>query len=188
MKRPAEILNDDEVTVLIRLCSKSAPTGVRNRAMIAVMWRCGLRIAECLNLAVRDIDLDKSTVRVRHGKGDKSRTLGMDDLTTSMVAHWLTQRPKGSSTLFCTLKGEQMDQSYVRHLLRRLQSKAGVERRVHPHALRHSYAAGLAREQVPINVIRDALGHTNIATTDRYLRDISPEQVIQTMKAREWEL
>lgn len=81
-----------------------------------------------------------------------------------------------------------MEQSYVRHLLRRLARKAGVERNVHPHSLRHAYAAGLAREGTPMNVIRDALDHSSLAVTDRYLRDVAPVHVIDTMKAREWAL
>jgi integrase len=63
-----------------------------------------------------------------------------------------------------------------------------VERRVHPHALRHTYSAELAREGMPMNVLRDALGHSSLATTDRYLRDVAPVHVIETMKRREWSL
>ena len=66
--------------------------------------------------------------------------------------------------------------------------KAGVEAEDHPHALRHAYAAELAREGVPMNVLRDALGHSSLAVTDRYLRDVAPVHVIQTMRAREWSL
>jgi integrase len=67
-----------------------------------------------------------------------------------------------------------------------LAAKAGIDRRVHAHGLRHTYAAELARERTPINVIRDALGHSTLAVTDRYLRDIAPIHVIETMKARSW--
>jgi len=68
------------------------------------------------------------------------------------------------------LDGGRIDSSYVRRLLPRLAAKAGVDRRVHAHGLRHTYAAELAREGTAINVIRDALGHTSLAVTDRYLR------------------
>ena len=78
-----------------------------------------------------------------------------------------------------------MDQSYVRHLLIRLSGKVDLEH-AHPHAFRHSYAAGLAREGTPMNVIRDALGHTSLATTDRYLRAVAPVHVIETMRQRDW--
>lgn len=65
-------------------------------------------------------------------------------------------------------------------------ARAGVERRVHAHGLRHTHAAELAREGVAVNVIRDALGHTSLAVTDRYLRDVAPQHVIDTMRARTW--
>jgi site-specific recombinase XerD len=77
-----------------------------------------------------------------------------------------------------------MRQDYVRHLLPRIAKRAGVERRIHAHGL-HAYAAGLAREGTPMNIIRDALGHSSLAVTDRYLRDVAPVHVIATMQARE---
>jgi len=80
-----------------------------------------------------------------------------------------------------------VDASYVRHLLPRLAAKAGLDRRVHAHGLRHTYASELARERTPINVIRDALGHTSLAVTDRYLRDVAPMHVIDTIRARRWD-
>jgi site-specific recombinase XerD len=90
--------------------------------------------------------------------------------------------------VFCTLHGGRLNDSYVRRLLARLACKAGITKRVHPHGLRHTYAAELVRERVPINVIRDALGHTSLAVTDRYLRDVAPMHVIDTMRVRTWDI
>ncbi len=175
----------------MKACSTRAPTGVRNRALIAVLWRCGLRISEALSLELRDVDLDAGTVRVRHGKGDRSRTVGLDEQTAALLARWLDRRKKlgagARAPIFCTLQGGRLDSSYVRRLLPRLARKAGIERRVHAHGLRHTYAAELAREGTAINVIRDALGHTSLAVTDRYLRDVAPTHVIDTIRARRWE-
>jgi site-specific recombinase XerD len=189
-RRPAEVLSEAEAVALLRACSSRAPTGVRNRALIAVLWRCGLRISEALALELRDVDLQAGTVRVRHGKGDKSRTVGLDEQTAALLARWLDRRrqlgPGSRAPIFCTLHGGRIDTSYVRRLLPRLAARAGVDRRVHAHGLRHTYAAELAREHTPINIIRDALGHSSLAVTDRYLRDIAPMQVIETMKARSW--
>jgi site-specific recombinase XerD len=69
-------------------------------------------------------------------------------------------------------------------MLHRLARRAGIQRRVHPHALRHSFAAEMASEGVPMNVIQKALGHSSLATTSRYLDHISPRDVIQTMNGR----
>jgi len=190
-RRPPEVLTELEVIALIRACSSRAPTGVRNRALIAVLWRSGLRISEALALELRDVDLELGTVRVRHGKGDKSRTVGVDEQTAALLARWLDRRrklgPGARAPVFCTLAGGRVDASYVRHLLPRLAAKAGLDRRVHAHGLRHTYASELARERTPINVIRDALGHTSLAVTDRYLRDVAPMHVIDTIRARRWD-
>ncbi len=80
----------------------------------------------------------------------------------------------------------RLNTSYVRRLLPRLARRAGIDRRVHAHGLRHTHAAELAREGTPINIIRDDLGHTSLAVTDRYLRDVAPQAVIDTLRARRW--
>jgi site-specific recombinase XerD len=190
-RRPPEVLSEPEAIALLRACSTRAPTGVRNRALIAVLWRSGLRLSEALALELRDVDLEAGTIRVRHGKGDKSRTVGVDEQTAALLGRWLDRRralrPGARSPVFCTLQGAQIDSSYVRRLLPRLARTAGIDRRVHAHGLRHTYASELAREHTPINVIRDALGHSTLAVTDRYLRDVAPMHVIETMRARSWE-
>jgi len=190
-RRPPEVLSEAEAIALIKACSTRAPTGVRNRALIAVLWRSGLRISEALALELRDVDLEAGTVRVRHGKGDRSRTVGLDEQTSALVARWLDRRrqlgPGARAPIFCTLAGGRIDSSYVRRLLPRLAARAGIDRRVHAHGLRHTYASELAREGTAINVIRDALGHTSLAVTDRYLRDVAPTHVIDTMRARRWD-
>jgi len=189
-RRPPEVLAEAEAIALLKACSTRAPTGVRNRALIAVLWRCGLRISEALSLELRDVDLEAGTVRVRHGKGDKSRTVGIDEQTAALLARWLDRRrqlsPGARAPIFCTLQGGGIDSSYVRRLLPRLARKAGIDRRVHAHGLRHTHAAELAREGTPINIIRDDLGHTSLAVTDRYLRDVAPQAVIDAIRARRW--
>jgi site-specific recombinase XerD len=89
------------------------------------------------------------------------------------------------SRLFCTLEGKPIDTSYVRHLMKRLAAKAGIDKRVHAHGLRHTLAAELAAEHVPMNMIQAQLGHGSLATTSRYLDHIRPQQLIDEMQQRE---
>jgi site-specific recombinase XerD len=79
-----------------------------------------------------------------------------------------------------------IEQSYVRHLLPRLARKAGVEKRVHAHGLRHAYAVELEREGATVSTIRDLLGHSSLAVTDRYLRRIGASEAVEFARQREW--
>lgn len=190
-KLPAEVLNREEINRLMRACSKRAPTGIRNRALIAVLYRGQLRIGEALALKLKDLDRKAGTVRVLHGKGDKARTVGLDDGAWAILELWLRCRRDlglaGRHPLFCTLKGAPLLPSYCRSLFARLARKAGIEKRVHPHGLRHTGAAELRAEGVDIGIISKQLGHSSIATTARYLDHIAPEQVVAVMCKREWE-
>ncbi len=107
-----EILTEGEVLALIRACSSIAPSGVRNRALIAVLWRSGLRVGEALSLELRDVDLTAGTLRVRHGKGDRSRTVGLDEQSAALMARWIDRRrqlhPGARSPVLCTLAGGRL--------------------------------------------------------------------------------
>jgi site-specific recombinase XerD len=188
---PAEILTPAEVQTLIRACSSRAPTGVRNRALLVTLYRGGLRLSEALALFPKDLDARAGTITVLHGKGDRRRTIGLDPGAFAVVDRWLEKRAKlGISPrgpLFCTLDGRRLDDSYVRRLLRRLGERCGIHKRVHPHGLRHTHAAELAAENLPANLIQAQLGHGSLATTDRYLRHIAPQQLIDVIRRREWD-
>ena len=97
------------------------------------------------------------------------------------VLRWVDRRElldlNGHRPLFCTLQGRKLSAVYVRGLLRRLADQAGIEKRVHPHALRHTFAAELVREGISMPDIRDALGHKSLATTDTYLQEITPSGI-----------
>jgi site-specific recombinase XerD len=174
----------------MRACSRRAPTGIRNRALIAVAWRSGLRIGEVLALQVKDVDLDAGTLVVQHGKGDKRRVVGLDAGTAALLAQWLdVRRARGLgpvSTVFCTLAGGKVDASYIRHALPRLAARAGIQKRVHAHGLRHAYAVGLEREGATVSVIRDLLGHSSAAVTDRYLRRLGASEAVEFARNRSW--
>ncbi len=86
--------------------------------------------------------------------------------------------------VFCTLDGGQADQAWVRGLLRRLAKKAGIERRVHAHGLRHTHATELVREGQPLAVIQAQLGHKSPVTTSRYLHRLAPEAMIEAIRRR----
>lgn len=193
-KFPAEPLTRTEMRALIQAASNRSHSGIRMRALLAVLCGSGLRIEEALLLMPRDIDTAKCTIRVRHGKGNKARTVGIDPDSCAIIDRWLDQRTAlgmtGRQTVFATYTvgsfGRPISQRYARTAIARVGERAGIEKRVHPHGLRHSLATALAEEGVPLHVISAQLGHSSTATTDRYLRKIAPAELVARMQQRTW--
>jgi site-specific recombinase XerD len=191
-KLPPEPLSAGEVKALINACSKRATTGIRNRALIVVLYRGGLRVSEALAVMPKDLNPTNGTIRVLHGKGDHDRVVGLDAGAWAILQLWLDRRAaagiNGRAPVFCTLKGRPMKSAYVRTLLPRLARKAGIDRRCHAHGLRHTHAYELATEGTPIHVIQAQLGHSSVATTDRYIKHLNPAAVVKAMQSRAWTL
>jgi integrase len=192
-KFPPEPLRPREVLALMDACSRGH-AGKRDRALIAVMWRAGLRVSEALALLPKDIDLDDGEVRVLHGKGDKSRTAAIDVMGCALVREWLEDRAELGATrvqpIFCVISkptiGAPMHSAYVRNKMHELGERAGIEKRVHPHGLRHTHAFELAGEGVDLRIIKRQLGHTDLAVTARYIEHLNPREVVDAIRARTW--
>jgi site-specific recombinase XerD len=190
---PPEPLTPDEVWALIDACGRGL-AGRRNRALIVVMWRAGLRVSEAVALAPKDVDLERGRVAVLHGKGDKSRVVGLDAGACAIIERWTTERRTLElglrAPLFCVISqptaGQPLATSYVRELLHKLAVKAGIGKRVHPHGLRHSYASYLMDQGVPIHQIKRRLGHSSLAVTERYVDHLNPATDIEDARALAW--
>jgi integrase/recombinase XerC len=192
-RRPPEALVAGEVRALMAQCGRG-PAGLRNMALIVVFWRTGMRCAEALALRRSDVDMAAGAIRIRHGKGDRSRTVGIDREAMEVLARWCEMRAKLAyprmGPLFCTISrsgtGRQLDASYVRTTLRRLGHRAGVDRRVHPHAFRHTFTVEAIREGISIELIRRQLGHSSLQTTTIYAQGIAGADVVETIGRRAW--
>jgi integrase len=187
---PPEPLTAAEVRALLDACRGDDWISLRNRALIALLYRSGLRISEALALRPKDIDHEAGTVRVLRGKGGRARTVGIDPGGAALVAAWAKRRAlrghDGAAPLFCTASGRAIHAGQARRLFRRLGVRAGIDKRVHPHGLRHTHAAELRAEGVDIGIISKQLGHRSIATTARYLDHIAPAAVVAAMRGRAW--
>jgi site-specific recombinase XerD len=189
LRFPADPPRVEEIIAVMRVAPANAH-GLRVRALIAVLWRAGLRISEALALTESDVDPRRGSVLVRHGKGDKRREAGMDDWGFEHLAQWLEQRvelPIGP--LFCVIDGPTKGRrawagTAVRAELRRLAAQAGVRRRFAPHQLRHAHAVELAREGIAVNLIQRQLGHTDLGTTSTYLQGIDTAEIIEAVHSR----
>ena len=181
-----DVLSQAEVARLIETFNKRLFNGARNRAMVAVMYRAGLRVSELCDLRPSHLDLQVGLVRVQNGKGGKRRVSGIDTATAAYVQDWLQRRDADSRWLFHTASGKRVDPRHMRAMLKRYARRARIDKRVHPHGLRHTHACELAREGVPVNVIQKQLGHSNVAVTSTYLNHIAADEVVQTMQQRDW--
>jgi integrase len=185
---PADPPTVEEIIAVMRAAGEDRH-GARLRALIAVLWRAGLRIQEALALAERDLDPERGALLVRSGKGGRRREIGMDSWGFEQLRPWLEFRlelPVGP--LFCVIDGPTAGHAWsgagVRVEFRRLATEAGVRRRFAPHQLRHAHAIELARERVPLNIIQRQLGHANLGTTSIYLQGIDTEEIIATVHGR----
>lgn len=190
-KFPPEILTQPEARALLYAPSTRAPTGLRNRALIAVMYGAGLRLAEALALKPSDVNYDAAEIRVLHGKGDKARTAGIDEGALGHIARWADKRRDlriRGRVLLCALNGDPLDPRYVRQMLTRAAKRAGIDKRVHPHGLRHTHAAELEQSGFTSSEIQQQLGHASLNTTAVYLNHISPSARTAKIRKRRAEL
>lgn len=183
---PPEPLTSHEVAALLAGCSMRAPTGVRNRALLMLLYRSGLRISEALALKPSGIDLEAHSARVLHGKGNKATVRGFHPSAGLALARWMDRRATlglKNGPLFCTLDGGPLSDRYVRDLLKRLAARAGIDKRVHPHGLRHTYADELEKAGLPVSTISKLLGHSSVAVTSRYLGHLTNGDAIAALEA-----
>lgn len=170
----------DDIRALMAACSRKAPTGIRNRALIALLAGSGLRISEALALRPGHLDLEAMTVTVERGKGGRPRVARLLADTAEPIAAWLRERKalglNGRQAVFCTLEGEPVKAAYIRALLPRLAKKANIEKRIHAHGFRHAYAVTLLGAGVSVHAISLALGHANLEVTSAYLARIAPAE------------
>lgn len=182
---PPEPLTPAEMQQLLDGCSRRAPTGVRNRAMLTLLYRSGLRVSELLGLRPTDLNYAKHELRLLDTKSGTWQVRGWHPGADDALDRWLDLRatlalPRGSK-LFTTLAGQPVSDDYVRGLLRRLAAKAGIEKRVHPHAFRHTFAVELESAGVPVTVISKLLGHSSVAVTARYLDHLTNAQAVNAL-------
>lgn len=188
LRYPPDPPTVQEIVAVMRAVGDSTEA-VRLRGIIVVLWRAGLRISEALALNETDLDPDRGSLVVRHGKGDKRREVGMDRWGWAHLEPWMELRaslPVGR--LFCIVRGPTRGRpcapAGIRGQLHQAAATAGVRRRFAPHQLRHAHAVEMSREGISLLVIQRQLGHADLAITSRYLRGIDNTEIIATVHER----
>lgn len=163
-------LDADQVAKLLESSGDDA-LALRDRAMLELFYSSGLRLAELVNLELRDLDFADQTVRVT-GKGNKTRVLPVGRHALEAIRHWLPERAglaaAEEAALFVSRKGTRLAARSVQARLDRWGKARGSARRLHPHLLRHSFASHLLESSGDLRAVQELLGHASISTTQVY--------------------
>ena len=182
-KKLPTILEPDEAQNLLKQPNKRYPTGLRNKAIISLMLHCGLRVSEVSDLRPGNINITKGKLRVESGKGSKDRDLAIPEYLIDLLNSWRKKRPEGPF-FFSTLNGKKLSIRYLQQMVKRYGQKAGINKTISPHTLRHTYATQFYRQTKDIETLRRILGHSDISTTTIYitLANIDVENGMKSFK------
>ena len=163
----------DEIAALLAAPDRRKPAGVRDRAMLELLYATGLRVSELVSLGVNDLDLE-ARVLVARGKGGKERIVPVGAPAADAVKAWLggprerILRGRRARELFVTPRGKRMTRQGFAKLLGRYARAAGIRRKISPHKLRHSFATHLLEGGADLRAVQAMLGHADVSTTQIY--------------------
>lgn len=164
------VLSVDEVEKIINSVDLSDPLGHRNKAIIEVLYSCGLRVSELVNLKISDLFFDEQFIRVT-GKGSKQRLVPIGEPAIVAVNQYLGQTRRlytQEDILFLNRRGKRLTREMVFTIIKKYVSAAGINKSVSPHTFRHSFASHLVENGADLRVVQQMLGHESILTTEIY--------------------
>jgi len=166
-------LNLDDVRRLIESVDSGSPAGLRDRAILELLYSSGLRVSELCSARLENLDLDSGFIRVT-GKGAKTRLVPVGGPARSAIARYLNAgRPslvaaKTGAEVFLSVRGKKLTSQRIWQLIKQYAARAGISSNVYPHLMRHSFATHLLGGGADLRVIQELLGHADIATTQIY--------------------
>ena len=170
---PETLSVEEEIEALLSVGEADTPMSLRDRAIIEVMYATGVRVSELVSLDIDDVDLDENFVRCM-GKGSKERIIPLHDEAVETVSEYLEDsRPSlagdaAGRALFVSRKGGRLTRQALWLILKGRAQAAGIERKITPHTLRHSFATHLLIGGAPLRHVQELLGHASITTTQVY--------------------
>jgi integrase/recombinase XerD len=163
----------EDVVRVLEAPARDTPDGIRDRAVLETLYGAGLRVSELTALDVDDVDLEGGSVRVL-GKGCKERDVPIGRYATDAIDAYLRRvrpslaSPRSRAAMFLNLRGGRLTRQGVAGILARAVRASGLERRVTPHTLRHSFATHLLEGGADVRIVQELLGHASVATTQVY--------------------
>ncbi|MDI9550516.1 MAG: site-specific tyrosine recombinase XerD [Bacteroidota bacterium] len=167
-----DVLSVEEVAAIIDSVNLSGRTGKRDRAILEILYGCGLRVSEAVGLKISDVYLDEGFVRIV-GKGNKERIVPMGEMAAEAVREYLAFRPEPSGSeeenlLFLNRFGRSLSRVSMFNLVKKQALTAGIRKEISPHTFRHSFATHLIENGADLRVVQEMLGHSSILTTEIY--------------------
>ncbi len=165
-----DVLTVEEIDRIISVIDISTAKGIRDSAMLEVLYSCGLRVSELTSLRLGDLFFGEGYIRIV-GKGDKERIVPVSSAARDKVQLYMERRkPRRDSedTLFLNNRGQALTRIMVFTIIRKAALMAGIDKRISPHTFRHSYATHLLEGGASIRQVQELLGHENIMTTEIY--------------------
>jgi integrase/recombinase XerD len=168
-----DVLTKEEIKKIISLCNND-----KSKLMVSMLYACGFRVSELVNLKIKDIQFEEKTGHVKSGKGKKDRMFNIPEfLFEEIKAQAEKQKEFHKEFLFTSpVTGTRLTTRNIQKIVENLVNKAGINKSVHPHTLRHSYATHLLEDGIDIRKIQELLGHADLSTTQIYTH-ISKEEL-----------
>ncbi|MDC1386883.1 site-specific tyrosine recombinase XerD [Candidatus Thioglobus sp.] len=172
-KKLPVFLNVQEVERLLEAPNSKSLFGQRDRAMLELLYSCGLRVSELINLSYHNINLKDEFIRI-HGKGNKERLLPMGEIAIDYLTKYeLNSRPAllkngQSDSYFLSNRGRAMSRQNFFYIIKDYASKAGIDKPLSPHSLRHAFATHLVQKGADLRSVQLMLGHSDISSTQLY--------------------
>ena len=169
-----EVLTFQEIQKMINSIDLSEPTGHRNKAMIEVMYGCGLRVSELINLQISDVYKDDGFLRII-GKGSKERLVPIGNSSLKILFQYIdgarkhiTPKPKCTDIVFLNSRGTGLTRQTVFLMVKELAERNGIKKSISPHTFRHSFATHLLEGGANLLAVQQMLGHASVSTTEIY--------------------
>lgn len=172
-KKLPVFLNIQEVEKLLEAPSSSSLFGQRDRAMLELLYSCGLRVSELINLSYHNINLKEEFIRI-HGKGNKERVLPMGEVAIDYLMKYETNaRPMllkngQSDSYFLSNRGSAMSRQNFFYIIKAYANQVGIDKPLSPHSLRHAFATHLVQKGADLRSVQLMLGHSDISSTQLY--------------------
>lgn len=181
-----DTLEQEEINRLVSVVDRSSPLGIRNHCIIEVLYGCGLRVSELVNLRISNINFNENFIKVE-GKGDKIRLVPVADYTLNLISDYIENTrsqgkiaPKFEDFLFLNNRGKSLTRVMIFTFIKEYAQKADIRKSISPHTFRHSYATHLLRNGADLRFIQDMLGHSSITTTEIYTH-LETEELRETI-------